>query len=1238
MNHFINTKFAVTILHLHIILAVILNFTGGCAESPSDKSGIANNDSWTSYSQDNDPVKTLINLAMAEPGGSPVKYPPPPAIDSASIMLHNKNDTKVFMSLNDVVNQLSISNKQDNNNIDTQINPQKLDNDTIRESTALYLQGREEYLDGSYYESIRNLEQALRYDPNGTDIIRLLAYDYLQTVGRAKANTYFQKLYEIDAHDTEALLHLGLAAYDNKDWKQVILLLADLVNNKTQSVDKSPSTNNLSEPMVVLAAYKLGSALFNLGYDTAGISMWESIVIPDNLNLADIQHIQQDFNELIRNRALIKQGIGDARTRLGQYDKALIAYEQAAALPIIDRGAILDRLVYVQLQQGKPYAAMVSIMRGITTPYLSEAAIKLVHHYDELPSSQYLGHALAYEAMQNTDSLPLLKAAARILPADIRDTLIGKYISENHNDQNLLLNIVIWAYEEYGLPQAMQYYIQYSDTQNIIGQEEPARLLTIKISDPRMINDAWSSINSDLKSTTSARMFHIWMLYTAAQYNSAHDYLSKLIDEQPDLIAAQLLNIEILIKREQREDARAVLKTIPLSSITLNPGLLKQYIELHKQINLNEKAIAELQVVLDKFNNEISDTECWTTKVDGFTLRDVKYYLAQLLINSNNLQQADTQLRDILNYDTSDEAIYALLLNIHGPDGSDPNPEIFRELTGDIARNLRDSRLFRYLRAQNDSARGRHDQALSDYLQLVREDPNDSQVMETLVHEWIRTDQLIQALQWLQDRLAEQPGDVRLLHWMVNVLVQDRQYDNALNKLQSWLDIHPLDEDTARVYESILVLDGQKEKAQKSALSRLLKRPESFERACALAEYTITIEDYSNTLKYLQEALKLSPDSDPYRLESVIRIAAKQADRDPDNKNISFQFINQTIDDWQAMGHTISRQSHIWGIDASIRIGLSYDDIIRRLDLARQEYSDDSLQFTVYTVVLLNSSEREDDACRLMDNWLDLGNTVNARTLTSQDIPIASRRIQFAAQRSEVDLAVELVRRLSDADLLDEVKEIADEVSGGDKIKLSDALYSLSGLFYRADDHAASEEILRVALKTDPQHAGANNDLGYALADKGIELDKAEKMLLIAYLSDPTNEAFIDSMGWLRYKQGRFEDVGTEPENLGAATLLLKASMDSSGSSDPVILDHLGDTYWRMNQIDEAVKTWGRIKYVYKEQLDMAKDIDENYEITIRAAYESVADNAEAKIKAVQDGQKPNIAPCPALDNKIIDN
>lgn len=125
-----------------------------------------------------------------------------------------------------------------------------------------------------------------------------------------------------------------------------------------------------------------------------------------------------------------------------------------------------------------------------------------------------------------------------------------------------------------------------------------------------------------------------------------------------------------------------------------------------------------------------------------------------------------------------------------------------------------------------------------------------------------------------------------------------------------------------------------------------------------------------------------------------------------------------------------------------------------------------------------------------------------------------------------------------------------------------DVMYVLGTLYLEAKDRAKAKEVFRRCIDFRPDHAGCLNSLGYMYAEDGENLQDAEYLLKRALAVEPENAAYLDSLGWVYYQEGDYPK---------ALEYLLKAN---AKYKDPVIYDHLGDVYLRLDREEEARKYW----------------------------------------------------------------
>jgi len=111
-----------------------------------------------------------------------------------------------------------------------------------------------------------------------------------------------------------------------------------------------------------------------------------------------------------------------------------------------------------------------------------------------------------------------------------------------------------------------------------------------------------------------------------------------------------------------------------------------------------------------------------------------------------------------------------------------------------------------------------------------------------------------------------------------------------------------------------------------------------------------------------------------------------------------------------------------------------------------------------------------------------------------------------------------------------------------------DARFQLASLLETENKMGESEKEFDALLARDPNDAAALNYLGYSLADRGLELPKAVDLVGRAVKIDPNNGAYVDSLGWAYFKEGRSTEAASALER--AVSLI---------PNDETIWEHLGE-------------------------------------------------------------------------------
>lgn len=167
----------------------------------------------------------------------------------------------------------------------------------------------------------------------------------------------------------------------------------------------------------------------------------------------------------------------------------------------------------------------------------------------------------------------------------------------------------------------------------------------------------------------------------------------------------------------------------------------------------------------------------------------------------------------------------------------------------------------------------------------------------------------------------------------------------------------------------------------------------------------------------------------------------------------------------------------------------------------------------------------------------------------------------------------------------------------------------------RTGNWDAAEADLKQALEFRPNQAHVLNYLGYSWIEQGRNLEEARDMIERAVTMRPNDGYIADSLGWVQYRLGDFEQ----------AVLTMQRAVELK-PTDPVINDHYGDTLWAVGRKLEARFQWKRALSFDPEEEDLRARIlaklADGLDVVLEAEKKALPDEAEG---VAESDVKPEI-------------
>lgn len=147
--------------------------------------------------------------------------------------------------------------------------------------------------------------------------------------------------------------------------------------------------------------------------------------------------------------------------------------------------------------------------------------------------------------------------------------------------------------------------------------------------------------------------------------------------------------------------------------------------------------------------------------------------------------------------------------------------------------------------------------------------------------------------------------------------------------------------------------------------------------------------------------------------------------------------------------------------------------------------------------------------------------------------------------------------------------------------KNTQALGMMGLIFDGREEYTKSDSIYNIAVNIDSTDILILNNYAYSLAERGIELEKALRMVEKAVKEDPENASYLDTIGWVYYQMGQYEN----------AKKYIQLAIDQD-ENNATLLDHLADVLYQLNEKEEAVELWKAALQLDTDNTDIQNKIE----------------------------------------------
>jgi Tfp pilus assembly protein PilF len=143
---------------------------------------------------------------------------------------------------------------------------------------------------------------------------------------------------------------------------------------------------------------------------------------------------------------------------------------------------------------------------------------------------------------------------------------------------------------------------------------------------------------------------------------------------------------------------------------------------------------------------------------------------------------------------------------------------------------------------------------------------------------------------------------------------------------------------------------------------------------------------------------------------------------------------------------------------------------------------------------------------------------------------------------------------------------------------------TLGEIYNTTKQYKLSDESYRKSITADPNNYFVLNNYSYFLSLRGENLEEAERFSRHTLELVPNEPTFMDTYGWILYKQGKYSK---------AREFIQKAIEKTPEATAGTLFDHMGDVLYKLGETEKALEYWQQAKQKGTENPLIDKKIQE---------------------------------------------
>lgn len=530
-------------------------------------------------------------------------------------------------------------------------------------------------------------------------------------------------------------------------------------------------------------------------------------------------------------------------------------------------------------------------------------------------------------------------------------------------------------------------------------------------------------------------------------------------------------------------------------------------------------------IMLDASRNEAAEAELRKVVALQPNFYDAERILGRLLLDhaasdKSKIEEALPHLQTAYRLNPDDLVTGMAISQIFLSTGRNAEAE---KVLATMLERAPDHRLVNFTYAQVLTKLGRGDESRKYLERAVEVDPTFGQAIMQLIDIYQKSNEFARAAEVLQPLIKEDPANLDLQRQQALFYLRAGDAEKARTAFKMLVEADPKDARSQYYLAEALTDLEQYEESDKIYRKLLEKTPDDTDLLASFGLSQIGQKKLDEAAKTFETLLKQSDVPDNLKVLAKTQLAYIALQRG------QYAAAIEAARPLMVFNDRINAQAINIALEA-MKKQKRYADAVAFLQPVVDKFASDPYVNARYVEMLARAGEK--DKAKLA-----------AATQVKFGVKNTIAAAEAFVQAEQFDNALTLLR--------DAAKAKPEEI---------DLQFELGSVYERSGDKTAAEKAFLTLLEKHPEHSQTLNYLGYMWADLGVNLERAADMLVKAVTQEPKNGAYIDSLGWVYFRQGKLD---LAVKYLTDATRLMPR--------DATVKEHLGDVFAKRGETSRAL-------------------------------------------------------------------